>query len=162
VGEDDDIDRSIVKHGWHAIGVDDHDPPFLYTCGLISQFRHPELVILGLDGKTAHPVVASIVKVIRNGTRLEVGARVELLGGLVIAIRAFHPSQHELYLGYAMAHARRHHSTLQALQVLWPDNNGRFPFDLTCDSEVRALQPRLELPASVSDLRAFRREFAGD
>src|SRR5689334_13370265 len=70
VSEDDEIDRSVVQHGWHAIGVDDHEPPFLYTIGLISQFQHPELVILGLEGKTAHPLVARSVEMIRNGTRL--------------------------------------------------------------------------------------------
>jgi Domain of unknown function (DUF4262) len=158
VGEDDEIDRSVVEHGWHAIAIDDREPPFLYTCGLITQFQQPELVILGLTRKMAYSVVASIVEVIRNGTRLDAGSRVDL-DGLVIAIGPFHPSQHELYLGYAMAHARRHATRLRALQVFWPDNDGRFPFDLTCDAEVRALQPRLELPASRSELGAFRREF---
>jgi hypothetical protein len=28
-----DVEASIAKHGWHAISVDDHDPPFLYAIG---------------------------------------------------------------------------------------------------------------------------------
>jgi hypothetical protein len=67
-----------------------------------------------------------------------------------------HPSQHELFLGFAMAHARRHDVPLRALQVLWPDNANRFPFDPDCDRDIRALQPPLELPATSSVLREFR------
>ncbi len=162
VNEDDDIDRSVAKHGWHAIAVDDHEPPFLYTCGLITRSQHPELVIVGLEGEVAYRIVAAIVELIRNGTQLEAGSRVTVLDGLVTEIRPVHASQHELYLGYAMAHARRHHTTLRALQVFWPDKDGRFPSDVACDGEVRALQPRLEVPAAPSELRAFRRWLGSD
>jgi hypothetical protein len=138
MSEDDDIDRSVAAHGWHAIAVGDHVPPFLYTCGLLTRSNHPELVLFGVEKKTAYRVVAGCVRAIREGLVLEAGSRFEVPGGLVMVIGAVHPSQHEVYLGYAMAHARRHRTTLQALQVFWPDEAGRLP-----------PQPRLELPRTV-------------
>ena len=166
VNEDDEIDRSIVEHGWHAIAVEDHEPPFLYTIGLITQSNHPELIILGLDRRTAHSVVAAVVENIRAGTRVgvDMGAesRLTILDNLTVAFRPMHPTQHELFLGYALAHARRHATPLRAVQVLWPDKADRFPVDVDCDIDVRTLQPRLELPATLSELREFRRNFASD
>lgn len=166
MSEDDEIDRSIVEHGWHAIAVDDHEPPFLYTIGLITQWNHPELIILGLDRRTAHSVIAAVVENIRRGTRvaidMDADSRLTVLDNLTVAIRPVHASQHELFLGYALAHARRHATPLRAVQVLWPDKADRFPMDVDCQIDVRALQPRLELPVTPSQLREFRRDFASD
>jgi hypothetical protein len=156
VGEDLEIDESVTKHGWHAISVDDHDPLFLYTCGLLSRHSHPELIMLGLDSEAAHVVVADIIEHIQAGTRLEPGSRLELSKHLTVQIGVVHRSQHQRFLGYAMGHARLHGLKLRALQVFWPDNNGFFPTDLACDGEVCACQPRLALPATPSERRAFR------
>jgi hypothetical protein len=76
---------------------------------------------------------------------------------LPISIGAIHRSQTQLYLGYAMGHARLHGLTLRALQVFWPDKHGHFPTDLACDSDVLASQPRLALAATPSEQSAFRR-----
>ena len=145
MGEDDDIDRSIAQHGWHAIAVDDCDPPFLYTIGLISKSQHPELLILGLDRRTSYSIVTALVELIREGAVID--GRFEILDGLAVVTRPVHATQHASYLGYAMAHARRHDVPLRAIQVFWPDKDGRFPFDVECDAEVAAVQPRLSLPA---------------
>jgi uncharacterized protein DUF4262 len=153
VSEDDDIDRSVFEHGWHAIAVEDHEPPFLYTIGLITQSNHPELIILGLERRTAYSVIADVVATIRAGADLD---------QLSFAFRPVHPSQHELYVGYAMSHARRHDTPLRVVQVLWPDKAGRFPTDGDCDLAVRTLQPPLQLAVTPSELRAFRREFSDD
>jgi len=163
---DDDIDRSVAEHGWHAIAVEDHEPPFLYTIGLITRSNHPELIILGLDRRTAYSVIAAIVENIRARAQLgiDVGesSRLTILDNLTVVLRPVHPSQHELFLGYAMAHARRHTAALRALQVLWPDKADRFPVDVDCEIDVRTVQPRLEVPATPSELSDFRRKLARD
>jgi len=48
---------------------------------------------------------------------------------------------------------------LVAVQVFWPDNQGQFPFEASCDLEVSALQPRLDLAVPEAELQAFRRRF---
>jgi hypothetical protein len=161
VSEDDDIDRRVAKHGWTAISVDDHEPQFTYTCGLLTRSQHPELIVVGLAGKTAYRVLAAVIERIQRGERFTAAAQLQILEGLAVAIRPVHVSQHELYFGYAMAHARRHDAPLHAAQVLWPDQAGYFPFDRECDSDVRAVQPRLDVAADPTELRSFRRRFGG-
>ena len=48
------IAESVERFGWHCISIDDIDPPFLYSIGLMTTFNHPEAINFGLNSK---PVV---------------------------------------------------------------------------------------------------------
>jgi hypothetical protein len=160
--EDEEIARSVAANDWHAIGVTDHSPEFVYTCGLMTTFHHPEAIILGLSPRDAYSVLETLVEDIRGGRSFATpGVYDGVLAELSIAIRAVDPSQHELYLGYAMGHCRYSGNAggLVAVQVFWPDKQGRFPFETGCDPEISAFQPRLDLAVPESELRAFRRMF---
>jgi Domain of unknown function (DUF4262) len=160
--EDDEIAASVSKHGWHAISVTDHSPEFIYTCGLLTTFRHPELIVFGLETREAYSIVAVMVQELRSGRSFtEPGTFDNVLEGWPVAVRKVHPTQHELYLGYAMGHCRHtgNPGGLVATQVFWPDKQGRFPFDVGCNLDVYRLQPRLDLEVPASELRAFRRQY---
>lgn len=149
MSEDEEIARSVAANGWHAISVNDSSPEFIYTCGLMTTFEHPEAIIFGLNSKTAYSILAAMVEDIRGGRSFAApGVYEGILVELPIAIRIVHPSQHEVYLGYAMGHCRHvgKPGGLAAVQVFWPDKQGRFPFESECDSELAALHPRLDLP----------------
>jgi hypothetical protein len=156
---DDEIARSVTKYGWHALNVSDADPPFVYTCGLMTTFRHPELIVFGLGGRIGNAILAAVVENLRRGSSFaQPGTYEGVLEGLPIGIRKVHPTQHEMYLGYAMAHCRLtgNPGGLEAAQVFWPDKKGRFPFDVGCDLAVFGSQPRIDLEVPPSELRAFR------
>jgi hypothetical protein len=158
--EDEEIARSVAKLGWHAITVNDTSPDFVYTCGLVTTFEHPELIIFGLGSREGYSVFAVMVEEIRNGRSFaKPGTYDGILEECPIAIRKVHPSQHEIYLGYAMGHCRLmgNATGLRARQVFLPDKEGRFPFDTGCDLDVSQLQPRLNLEAP----RALRRDRRG-
>jgi hypothetical protein len=160
--EDEEIVRSVAEHGWHAISVTDCTPGFVYTCGLLTTYHHPELIIFGLDSRVAYSILAAMVESLRCGRSFsEPGRYDDILEGQPIAIRVVHPSQHELYLGYAMGYCRvtGNASGLSARQVFWPDKAGHFPFESESDPDISPLQPRLGLTASPSELRAFRRKY---
>ena len=61
-----------------------------------------------------------------------------------------------MLLGYTMAfyRLRGEPQRLRAVQVLWPDKAGRFPFDAGCDPGVVARQPLLEVPVPEEELEA--------
>src|SRR5262249_7573320 len=52
-----------------------------------------------------------------------------------VGFRRVHPTQHELYLGFAMGYHRFSGCSgeLDAIQVFWPDSAGKFPFEVGCD-----------------------------
>ena len=161
---DHDIAEDVAKHGWSAISISDADPPFNYSCGLMTTFRHPELIVFGLESRELYAILAAMVADIRGGRSFAVPANYDgVLQGIPIAVRKVHPTQHELYLGYAMGHCTYtgNFGGLEAVQIFWPDKQGRFPFQANCDLDVYRSQPRLDLPVPQSELRAFRRQFGG-
>jgi len=75
-----DVEASIAKHGWHAISVDDHDPPFLYTIGARS------IPSSSFSGSRATPRTASS----RAATPHSAASATSLLAGQTrpLAVRA--------------------------------------------------------------------------
>lgn len=146
-----DIAANVDRHSWAAILVYDVSPSFVYSVGLMFSFEHPELIIFGLDDE-GRKVLRAIVEDIRSGRSFADPSAYEgVLAEGLIATRPVHPSQHERYLGYAMGYCREQGriGELEAVQVFWPDQAGRFPFDPGCDDAVYRAQPRLDQPAQA-------------
>ncbi|MFM8584455.1 MAG: DUF4262 domain-containing protein, partial [Planctomycetaceae bacterium] len=137
---------------------------FLYTIGLMETQKHPELIIIGLDADNAHALLTGLIAEIRNGqSYTESGVRTVRLGNAQhrVGFRRVHPTQHPLYLGFAMGFLsnKGRIGELNAMQVFWPDSQGHFPFDSDCDNAVSDLQPRLDIGLTPSELRAFERRW---
>jgi len=139
----------IAEHGWHVVAIkkDRYGPGFTYTIGLMETWRHPEVILFGLDTKTMYDMLAVLVNDVREGADYrESGSYGDILEGFDCFTLPVHPSRHAEYLGYAMWH-RRHvgkAGTLEAIQLFWPDRKGRFPWEHACDLRVTARQPGLQ------------------
>lgn len=159
---DAEIAKTVSRAGWHAIAITDCRNPYVYTCGLMTTFRHPELVIFHPDPQAGYAIIAVIVEDIRNGrTFIESSPFGGVLVSGNIATRQVHSSQHEFYLGYALEHCRHMGlGELRVLQVFWPDTDGRFPFERASHEEVWQVQPRLDQQLTCSEIRE-RREDVG-
>lgn len=119
----DKIDRDIATHGMSVIGVMG-DPPFSYTIGLWSA-GHPELIICGMEAVQAHGVLTSArIAMTENGLQVEEGLEA---GGVLVgyAVRFKEVPEPRAPLNVA----RRFHKSdrFPAFQLLWPDEQGRFP-----------------------------------
>jgi hypothetical protein len=158
---DDEIADIVRQHGWFAASIYDNKPPFLYSIGLIQTCDHPELIVFGWESKTAHALCSAIIRDIRGGKSFAARGVFAVAVGdseLRIGIRRVHPTQHPLYLGFAMGFCRRVRKSLEAVQVFWPDEKGLFPFDVGCNAEVFDIQPRLDFALSPSEIRRFKRQ----
>lgn len=142
---------NIAEFGWHVVAIHVHSdkPGFAYTVGLMETFAHPELTLFGLKPKTTHRIFSVMVKEIGNGVSFASNGRYSnILQGHDIFIQRIDETQHEYYLGYAMWH-RRHVGklgTLDAVQVIWPDALGIFPWEPGFHEPNRSLQPSLWEP----------------
>jgi len=59
-----DIAKNIDKHGWHFVHVIDPNsekPDFSHTIGLEQKYKHPEIIIFGLNKDSAHAIFTDIV-----------------------------------------------------------------------------------------------------
>lgn len=161
---DEEIDEIVREHGWFAASIADHEPPFLYSIGLIQTCNHPELIVFGLEADHAHALLSGVIEAICGGRPYsQDGVHTVAIGDDEhrIGIRTVHPTQHPLYLGFAMGFARRigRIGELEAVQIFWPDQRGRFPFEAGCDLPVAQLQPRLDIPLTPTEIEEFEREW---
>src|SRR5438445_2063170 len=102
---DNEIAEIVREHGWFAASISDHKPPFTYTIGLMETCRHPEFIIFGLEPDNAHALFSGLIRDIRAGqSYAEPGVYTVNLGNdeYRVAFRPVHPTQHPLYLGFAM------------------------------------------------------------
>jgi hypothetical protein len=158
MSSDESIAQSVQQYGYSRIVISDIEPPFVYTVGLMFTYNHPEAILFG-QRDTAAGIIASMVGLIRAGRRFDtVGEYDNVLVNAKIAVRPVHRTQHEFYLGYAMGYCRERGRTgeLQAVELFWPDQQGRFPFQRGCDENVWAAQPRLDQPLGPLELEERR------
>lgn len=161
---EDRIAEVVREHGWFAASINDHQPPFLYSIGLMQTCGHPEFIVFGLESSAAHALLSALLQHIRAGQSYAKPGICEVsVGGEEhrVGFRCVHPTQHPLYLGFAMGYCRHigRMGELQAMQVYWPDSQGRFPFDVGCDLAVHQLQPRLDIGLTPREEREFRRQW---
>ncbi|MBX2800820.1 MAG: DUF4262 domain-containing protein [Myxococcales bacterium] len=157
-----DIEDKVRQFGWARLGVDDADPPFTYTIGLMSTHDHAELIVLGTRSEFGGAVLATLHERIAQGERFEEPGIHDgiLKRGYRIEIRTVHPTQHMFYLGYAIGHVReRGLPELRAVQVVLPDRQGVLPGEPGCDPNWAARTPHLGVPVPQSEIDEFLEDY---
>ncbi len=145
----DDHERKTIadvqNHGWHVLKVmeDDEGPAFAYTVGLYHSFGHPELIVVGLPIEVGHSVLNIAGESIRRGVRYAEGIRSdEFLEGRACTFRRMPESQYRHYLGWDLWFYDG--NAFPALQMIWADQHGRWPWETSVDQGVRKQQPVIE------------------
>lgn len=127
---DKETRRIIMQHGHQVIGVfpadEDDPPPFAYTVGRTAKGR-PELLI---TGPLPPPVAGAILNDAAardDESPLEPGQAVGglLQGGYVLQVVEADPLAGEMYQALAFYDGQ----DVRALQLVWPDQDGLFPWD---------------------------------
>lgn len=138
------IARDIEETGWHVIKVpeDAEGPGYAFTIGLWRSFQHPELMIFGLPLDVCHVILNVAGREVKGGAVLRAGETTDaLLDGHLCALRDVPASRHRELLGAAVGFYAP--EPFPALQVVWPDRDGRFPSEPECAPDVREDQPIL-------------------
>jgi hypothetical protein len=125
----DMIDRFGLALQYVFNGEDDHVPPFCYTIGL-HELGHPELLVFGLDQGTSAKILNTVGARIRDGERLRDGDVLTLAGEspLLVTARTV-PNPGEILFSANRHYHRPDEDSVPALQLVWPDAHGRFPWD---------------------------------
>jgi hypothetical protein len=136
----------IEAHGWAVILVPDSDdgPGFGYTIGLAQRFRHAELLMQGLPLETIHAALNNAAAEVQRGARFMPGSRSgEVFEEAPVACRAVDARFFDEYFGTAFRYYGD--APFDVLQLVWVDDELRFPDDAGCDVDVVEAQ-RLRLP----------------
>ncbi len=143
-------EADVAEHGWHVIKVfsdGDTGPPFAYTIGLETSFRHPEIIVFGLndDLDFMHRVLNGIGARVERGERFAHGDRKRgILPGYVCPFARVPKSAYAEHLGRAIQYHRG--TRFRALQCIWPDPKKRLPWDPKVMPPILRRQPVLARP----------------
>ncbi len=141
------VTRDIEQYGFHVVKVmeDDVGPAHAFTVGLNKSHDHPEIVAVGPDLDVLHQLVNAVGADVGEGRRFEAEQAYEgIVQGMKCHFREVHLANYGDFLGYAGWYYEG--KPFPALQCLWPDPNGHFPFEDTFHKELRGLQPDLGVP----------------
>lgn len=150
----DKVDRKVVEDisrtGWSDISVfptqDSPGLPFNYTVGF-AEFEHPDLIMIGLNNEQAHGVLWAAFNQIKAGTRYNADEYYEeiLVEFPVGFVEVLEPMNDD----FPMSMTRRLYGEVHALQLVWPDKKGMFPWHNQFDAEYRDHQPLLGVWSGV-------------
>lgn len=136
----DELYVTMTKHGWAVQYVESRRRPFAYTLGLT---RHdlPELAVTGVPPQRAVGLLNAVAFTTVNRGELTAGARMTLPSGTrVELVEVEHPDAHLKFAAAFFA------SEIRALQVVWADERGRWPWAPDFDAG-RGTQPVLGVRA---------------
>lgn len=126
-----DEHRSLIEEGgWsHVMVVGDVTrPPFVYTVGLTRLEGHPEVVVSGPDLDTACGVLHSAAEAVVEGERFAAGREVDLDGVPLRVVAVRRPAH--LVVAQDIYATPGHAGLVPALQLVWPDDAGRWPWEV--------------------------------
>lgn len=128
----------IAEYGWsdmHIFPTKEGDGlPFNYTVGFTVR-EHPEILIMGLDSKTMHGILATVYEQVKSGTKFEPDRYYNFV--LTTHRVAFVEISDPLDNRYPMTLTEHLMGEFTALQLIWPDAFDRFPWHEDFDPEFR-------------------------
>ena len=135
----------MADRGFHveAVPAREDDPAHAFTVGLFRSFDHPEVIVFGPAPMGLEEIVRTLGERVRDGDRFEEGEiATGLLPGRPVVFRRVAARHYPAWL----AHAAWYHGGLRfpAVQCVWPDAAGNFPWDRWYPRSLRGQQPVLD------------------
>ncbi|WP_338846304.1 DUF4262 domain-containing protein [Massilia sp. W12] len=143
---EDDSDRKLLsdigEFGWHVVGIheEENSPRFAFTVGLYYQYLHPEIMIMGLPHEVAHALLVSVQSITHKGGYIQPWSAVEEIASFPLVAVPIHFSHYKEHLGYGMWFYKSLPEPFPAIQLVWPDKAGVFPWQDGYDQRYFQLQ----------------------
>jgi hypothetical protein len=126
------VRETIRKHGWMVQYVESDRTPYAYTIGL-HDWGLPELLMTGASPQRATRLLNTVARDAMAGTALTAGKQIKIPAGPLVEIVEM--SRPDAHLKFAVALGG---PDIRALQVVWADGRGRWPWSVTfCDGRRR-------------------------
>lgn len=158
---EDDQDKRLLARvqskGWHNLSVPggDGEPAYTFTLGHFLRHDHPELIVVGLKERLASRLLDSAaVGITGLNRRLRPYLRyADIADGLELMFLPVAFKHYKNWLGYANWFYAGLPAPYPALQMVWPDTNGVFPWQPGYDQRFHRAQPLLGPPPKAPTLQ---------
>ncbi|NQX95615.1 MAG: DUF4262 domain-containing protein [Erythrobacter sp.] len=140
---------NIDEFGCHILWVfdpDGEDLDFAYSIGFETTLGQPDVLISGLPSSTSKSLINDTLALCREGFELFDFARTDrLIDGYDCVFRSIREDSLPDYFGTAFWYYRTQTDLLmtRAVQMVWPDRSGTFPWEDSFDESFRAEQDEL-------------------
>ena len=137
----------VAQAGYHCVVSAKGEDPWAhaFSVGFFRSWDHPELALFGLEPDELRAAIEGLGERIRAGERFEHGDYADgVAGGRELAFRRIVPRHYAAHLGHAVWYHGG--SRFPALQAVWSDDEGHFPWDRWFRRELRDAQPVLFEP----------------
>ncbi len=151
---EDDHDKAIFQHiremGWSVLLIEDdpetndNEPEFAYSVGLHFTHRLPEILLIGLPGEIAGPIINQVAAALVDGFRPTPGQAYADFATVPLAFLPVGKKHFSHWMGSGWWFYRG--QDFPVLQCIWPLKNGLFPWDDGYDPAALEHQPLLWEP----------------
>jgi len=141
--------QNIATYGLQVISVPgtSYLPSFTYSVGLLETCGHPEIICFGLKTDLMHALINDVAALIKEGSPMQPGNTYDnIFKSLDATFLRVDPANIDDYFGVAIRHYK--HSDFPAVQLIWPDNDNRFPWEEGFAQKLTDKQPLLDRNAS--------------
>jgi Domain of unknown function (DUF4262) len=139
------IQHNINESGCFIIQVkpDDYLPGFAYTIGLYQKFNHPEIICFGLPLDLLGTVLNDACNRIKHGAALQASVPYDdFIADFPVQLLSVDRSYYPDYWG--IANNFYQYQDYPALQLVWPDKQGLFPWEPAFNVNWKFKQPLLD------------------
>ncbi|MCH9809123.1 MAG: DUF4262 domain-containing protein [Alphaproteobacteria bacterium] len=138
----------IDQFGWALMGVfdpDNEEPSFTYSTGILETLGEPEVIVFGLESDTRKWLCNEYGNRLRDGNRFEPNRDIEnLVKGYPVRLIDVDTTRPEVFADHlCWTHWYYGRRDFPIRQLVWPDKEGRFPWEPDCSEATRRQQPLL-------------------
>ncbi|MBC7773956.1 MAG: DUF4262 domain-containing protein, partial [Phycisphaerae bacterium] len=124
------IIHGVPKHGWFVplFKAEAGKPSFGYTIGLWQTFKHPEIIMFGLNPLTIHQILNTAGGIVKEGGELPLFVPYDQLfeNGNAVLLPILSEKELRDHFGYGLWYNK---GVFPAFQIVWGDTVNRFPWE---------------------------------
>ena len=147
-----DYDKKLLydvsRIGWHHVHVQSEggEPGYAFSLGFYANYNHPEIIVFGLPPSTAQQLLnINAIAVAGAKSKYETYKPYDNIAqGMRIAFVPVAKRHYPTYLGYAGWFYKSIGADFPVLQMVWPDKQGRLPWEAGYDASFTKFQPILD------------------
>jgi hypothetical protein len=139
------IISDVAQYGFHVAIVlgDGYSPTFAYTIGLYKTYGYPELICFGLPQNLLHSVLWSGKELLdKQPVPDQALGYPNFISDYDVRLLPVDKAWHKYYFGYGIWFNKS--QDFPALQIVWPDKKGLFPWEEEFNPHWKAGQPLLD------------------
>jgi hypothetical protein len=141
---DKQVLSDIEQYGLHIVHVlaDDDNPGFGFSIGLFKNFKHPEIIIVGLQQELIHSLINDMGEAIKRRKRFDgFTYSPDILEGFECYFIPVDKTHYSAYLGYANWFYKG--DDFEVLQCIYPTVKGIYPWQDNWPERLKKVQPIL-------------------